>query len=159
MAKPETLGLYSKESFIIVYHRRHRRRRRQNHDMVASSSVRVGGFGKNDTPRSVRVRLRLLRLTLRRGCRLTSPRLMSTSTHSCPNQQTLVQISSLCRAVVLVITRCDGRNLSTTHEPTISLKHGGRSQTDPEVRAVLLLDLHLLSFGLRLQYYHLGSVG
>jgi hypothetical protein len=84
---------------------------------------------------------------------------MSTSTHSCPNQQTFVQIPSLCCAVVLVVTRCDGPNLSTTHEPTISLKHGGRSQTDPEVRAVLLLDLHLLSFGLRLQHYHLGSVG
>lgn len=95
-----------------------------------------------------------------RGCRLNFTShvqqhvlVPSTNKRSC-------QISSsLCCPVAPVLTRCDGRILGTTQQPTIFPKHGGRSQTDPEVRAVLLLDLHLLSSRLRLQHYDLGSVG
>jgi hypothetical protein len=159
VAKPATLGLYSKESFIIVYHRRHRRRHRQNHDIGSLVVCGRRGFREERYTEVSQGKAAPPEAYCTSWLPPHLPRLMSTSTHSCPNQQTLVQISSLCRVVVLLVTRCDGGNFSTTHEPTISINYGGRSQTDPEVRAILLLDLHLLSFGLRLQHYHLGSMG
>lgn len=121
--------------------------------LVASACL---GFRKNDAPRSVRKAAPPEAYT---AAATSTSLLMSTSTHSCPNQQNLIQIYSLCCVVVLAVTRCDGRNLRTSQQSTIFPKHGGRSQTDPEVRTILLHDLHLLSSRLCLQHYDLGSVG